>query len=160
NSDNSLRVVEVRDPQSGKVRYADLLVELDDSGLMEQFKGKGIDVDKAKNLTTKALEDLAIARIDAATAIGTARNAVEIARLDLIKYIGQRAGKMVDQLLPRTDQEVGEKLAKLDMSKTLATLENIVDQETGDNENFGEYRQSYKEIEGRLRQKESDLEQQ
>lgn len=70
-----------------QVKQGQLLVELDDSGLYEQQKNQKITLDKARSEFIQAEENLKITESQNETDIKTAEIAVELAKLDLEKYI-------------------------------------------------------------------------
>ncbi|HEV2950011.1 MAG TPA: hypothetical protein VGX70_21720, partial [Gemmataceae bacterium] len=86
NKDGLSRVVEIKDEDAGKTIYADLLVELDDSGLIEQLKDQKIVVDKAEADKIAAEEAYNIQLSQNKSDIETKRTALELARIDLEKY--------------------------------------------------------------------------
>jgi multidrug resistance efflux pump len=76
---NRPRVFEVHDDHNSGARYADVLVELDDSGLQEQLKAKKIELDTANAAKIKAEEDYEIM-------VSTTTTALALAKIDLQNY--------------------------------------------------------------------------
>lgn len=70
-----------------RVRKGDLLMQLDDAGIKEQIKNQQGIVVTALGNKTDAEKNLDIVRIENESNIRMARNNVEIAKLDLEKYI-------------------------------------------------------------------------
>lgn len=70
-----------------RVRKGDLLMQLDDAGIKEQIKNQQGVVVTALGNKTDAEKNLDIVRIENESNIKMARNNVEIAKLDLEKYI-------------------------------------------------------------------------
>jgi RND family efflux transporter MFP subunit len=68
------------------VKAGDLLVELDDSGLLDQEKAQVIAVDQARLAKVQAEENLKIVLKQNESDIKTAEVAVQLARIDLVKY--------------------------------------------------------------------------
>ncbi len=87
NANGSVRVVEVRDERTGRPAYSDLLVELDDSGLIEQLKDQKIVVDKADSDKIAAEEAYKIQLSQNESDIQTKRTNLELAKIDLEKYL-------------------------------------------------------------------------
>jgi HlyD family secretion protein len=112
NQDGKARVVEVHDKKAGRTLYSDLLIELDDSGLIEQLKDQKIVVDKAESDWVQAQQ--------------------------LYKF--QEEKYKSDKLTAQTKLE----LAKIDLEKYQK----------------GDYPQALKDVEGRIKISESDVEQQ
>jgi multidrug resistance efflux pump len=106
------RVVEVQDKEAGRTSYADLLIELDDSGLQDQLKTEKIALDKAEGDKIGKEENHKIVVSQNDSDIKTAETNLELARIDLEKY------------------------------------------------QKGDFPQSLKDVEGRIKTAESDLEQQ
>ncbi len=52
--------MEIADKETGRTIYSDLLVDLDDSGLIEQLKAQKITLDQAESGKVKAEEDYKI----------------------------------------------------------------------------------------------------
>jgi multidrug resistance efflux pump len=71
-----------------KMVYADLLVELDDSGLQDQLKTQKIDLDKAESDKIQAEEEYKIQVSLNKSNIEAAKTALTLAELDLQKYTG------------------------------------------------------------------------
>jgi multidrug efflux pump subunit AcrA (membrane-fusion protein) len=70
-----------------EVSKGDKIMELDSSGFIEQLKDQNIKVDQAKASMIKADEDFRIQEIDNETDIEKAQNALDLAKIDLEKYI-------------------------------------------------------------------------
>jgi multidrug resistance efflux pump len=85
NKDGLARVVEIKD-DDGKTVYADLLVELDDSGLFEQLKDQKIVMDKADADKIAAEETYNIQLSQNDSDIQTKKTALELSQIDLEKY--------------------------------------------------------------------------
>lgn len=83
----TVRVVEQKDEQSGQTVYADLLVELDDSGLIEQLKDQKIVVDKAESDWIQAREVYKVKEEQYKSDKKTAETNLELAKIDLEKYL-------------------------------------------------------------------------
>ena len=94
-----------------QVKKGDLLVVLDDSGLQEQLKTQDIALRQAEAAKVKAEQDYEITDAQNRSDIQTAETAVEIAQLDLDKYIqGEYQAKLKDvvsrKLIARSDLEM------------------------------------------------------
>lgn len=85
NPDGVARVMEVRD-ESGNTVYSDLLVDLDESGLIEQLKAQKITLDQAEAGKVKAEEDYKIQVSQNESDIKTAETVLQLAIIDLEKY--------------------------------------------------------------------------
>ncbi len=110
-----------------------LLMELDDSALQDQFRAQSIVVEKAKAEWINAEEEVVItsktSQADSALAVA----ALKLADLDLDKYVGLRADP-----------------ALVGLGAVGGTLTVLVER--------GEYRQKFDDVSGRLKIAESDLE--
>ncbi len=84
--DGVARVVEDRDEKTGRTVYSDLLVELDDSGLIEQLKDQKIVVDKAESDWIQAREVYKVKEEQYKSDKKTAETNLELAKIDLEKY--------------------------------------------------------------------------
>jgi HlyD family secretion protein len=69
-----------------RVKKGDLVVELDDSGLIEQVKTEKIALDKAESDWKQSIENVKIVQSQNETDIKTAEVALELAIIDLEKY--------------------------------------------------------------------------
>src|SRR5439155_9014372 len=87
-SGGTIQTVKVRDTKSGRWVYADLLMELDDSALVENLKTQQITVDQKKADSIKAEEDYKIQLSQNYSDIEKAKTDVLLAELDLRKYTG------------------------------------------------------------------------
>jgi membrane fusion protein (multidrug efflux system) len=74
-----------------QVRKGDLLVQLDDRTLREQFRECAAAVDKARSATAEAEANLALAREEKQLASREGENEVKLARLRLKRYTGDDA---------------------------------------------------------------------
>jgi hypothetical protein len=83
----SVRVVQDRDEKTGQTVYSDLLVELDDSGLIEQLKDQKIVVDKAESDFIQAREVYKVKEEQYKTDKKTAETDLALAEIDLEKYL-------------------------------------------------------------------------
>src|SRR5712692_88281 len=83
----TVRVVEQKDEQSGRTIYSDLLVELDDSGLIEQLKDQKIVVDKAESDWIQAREVYKVKEEQYKSDKKTAETDLALANIDLEKYL-------------------------------------------------------------------------
>jgi len=81
------RVMELRDNDTGETVYADLLVDLDESGLVEQLKAQKITLDTAESNKIKAEEDYKIQVSQNESDIKTAETTLQLAIIDLEKYL-------------------------------------------------------------------------
>jgi multidrug resistance efflux pump len=86
NRDGVARVVKVDDKDAGRVLYADLLVDLDDSGLIEQLKAQKITLDQAESNKIQAEEAYKIQLSQNESDLQTKRTTLELAQIDLEKY--------------------------------------------------------------------------
>jgi multidrug resistance efflux pump len=84
--DGSVPVLEIHDKESGRTLYADLLVDLDESGLVEQLKAQKITLDQAEANKVKAEEDYKIQVSQNESDIKTAETTLQLAIIDLEKY--------------------------------------------------------------------------
>ncbi len=110
-----------------------LLMELDDSALQDQFRAQSIVVEKAKAEWINAEEEVVITNKTSQAETATAVAALKLADLDLDKYLGLRADPALTAL-----GAVGGPLGML--------VER------------GEFRQKFDDVSGRLKLAESDLE--
>ena len=115
------------------VSKGQLLLELDDSALQENFKQQSIVVEKAHAEWVKADEDLTITNKQNESDIALAVAALKVSELDLDKFTGYRLEEALNPFG-----------AILGAPATLAER--------------GEYRQRLDDVSGRLKQSESDLE--
>ena len=115
------------------VNRGQLLMELDDSALQDQFRTQSIAVEKAKAEWVKADEEFAIQVKQNDSDIASAVAALKVAELDLDKFLGVR----VDQTLTPAGAVVGAHGTLIER---------------------GEYRQKLDEVSGKLKLAESDLE--
>jgi len=81
------RVVEDKDEKTGRTVYSDLLVELDDSGLIEQLKDQKIVVDKAESDWIQAREVYNVKKEQYEIDKKTAETNLRLAEIDLEKYL-------------------------------------------------------------------------
>jgi multidrug resistance efflux pump len=79
-------VMEVRDKETGQTIYPDLLVDLDESGLIEQLKTEKITLDQAEANKVQAEESYKIQVSQNESDIKTAETTLELAVIDLEKY--------------------------------------------------------------------------
>lgn len=110
-----------------------LLMELDDSALQEQFRAQSIVVEKAKAEWINAEEEVVITDKTSQAEAALAVAALKLADLDLDKYVGLRADTSL----------VG-------LGAVGGALMTLVER--------GEYRQKFDDVSGRLKIAESDLE--
>jgi hypothetical protein len=82
-----VRVVEDKDEKTGQTVYSDLLVELDDSGLIEQLKDQKIVVDKAESDWIQAREVYNVKKEQYDIDKKTAETNLRLAEIDLEKYL-------------------------------------------------------------------------
>ncbi len=115
------------------VKKGQLLMELDDSALQDNFRTQAVAVEKAKGDWMKADEDLVIQVKQNESDIAAKVAALQVAELDLDKFLGIRTDPALDP--------VGA------LAGAGATLVER-----------GEYRQKYEDISSQLKQAESDLE--
>jgi multidrug resistance efflux pump len=87
NPNGRYRVVVQKDEQTGQNVYSDLLVELDDSGLIEQLKDQKIVVDKAESDWIQAREVYKVKEEQYKSDKKTAETNLELAGIDLKKYL-------------------------------------------------------------------------
>ena len=92
-----------------QVKKGDRLVQLDDSGLVEQLKAKKIDVDNARAAWIQAEKEFEITQSQNKSDIATAKLALEIARINLEKY------KKGDYVASKADLEGKLKIAESDL---------------------------------------------
>jgi HlyD family secretion protein len=78
------RVMEIK--ENGRTSYADLLVDLDDSGLQEQLKDQKIVLDKAESDKIAAEEAYKIQLSQNESDLQNKRTILELANIDLEKY--------------------------------------------------------------------------
>ena len=116
-----------------RVQAGDLILVLDDSALQDQLRAQLITLDTANANKVKAEQDYEIAANQSKNTIQTAETAVEIAELELEKYIGLKS----DATLNPVGALIGG----------LGTLAET-----------GAYRQELDDLTGQVRLAESDLE--
>jgi multidrug resistance efflux pump len=80
-------VMEVQDTETGQTIYSDLLVDLDESGLIEQLKTEKIALDQAEANKVQAEENYKIQVSQNESDIKTAETNLELATIDLEKYL-------------------------------------------------------------------------
>jgi HlyD family secretion protein len=80
------RVVAVEDKETGRTVYADVLVDLDDSGLIEQLKTQKITQDQAESSKIQTEEAYKITLSQNESDLQTKRTTLELALIDLEKY--------------------------------------------------------------------------
>jgi multidrug efflux pump subunit AcrA (membrane-fusion protein) len=73
--------------EGAQVKQGDVLMTLDDSGLQEQLKAQKIVVDNAEAAAIQADENLKIVQSQNESDTQTAKTAIELAELDLTKYL-------------------------------------------------------------------------
>jgi HlyD family secretion protein len=83
----TVRCMEVQDKETGRTMYSDLLVDLDESGLQEQLKDQKIVVDKAESDWIQAQQTYKIQEEKYKSDKKTAETALELAKIDLEKYL-------------------------------------------------------------------------
>lgn len=110
-----------------------LLMELDDSALQDQYRAQSIIVEKAKAEWERADSDYVIVQKQGESDIATAIAALSVSELDVEKFLGFRSDPSLDPL-------------------------GAVAGGTGSLAERGEYRQKYDDVSGRLKLAESDLE--
>ena len=115
------------------VKKGQLLMELDDSALQEQFRTQSIAVEKAKAEWVKADEDHIITVKMNESDIADAVAALEVAELDLDKFLGIRADPALNPL-----------------GAVAGAPATLVER--------GEYRQTLDDLSGQLKLAQSDLE--
>jgi len=96
-----------------QVKRGDRLVQLDDSGLYEQLKEKKITLDKARSDWVKAETDFEITRSQNSSDLATAKLQLELAVLDLEKFVkGEYVASLQDLegklLIARSDLAMWE----------------------------------------------------
>jgi multidrug resistance efflux pump len=148
-------VVELDDEKGGGKHYADLLVDLDDSGLLEQVKAQKIVVDKAESDKIQAEEAYNITSSQNDSDIKTAETKVELATIDLMKYTGLNRDEV---LKPATITRLKGELLKATanarrQAKELAE-EDLKKYQSGD------YLAALKDLLGQIENAQTDLSQQ
>jgi multidrug resistance efflux pump len=155
-----------------KMVYADLLVELDDSGLQDQLKTQKITVDKAESDKIQAEEQYNITVSQNRSDLEDALTKLTLAELELKKYTGwtnEQVRKALDNEPPhivfrwpftniQTDVRVGpeKKVDDIPADKPAVELANI-DVKLYER---GDYVAALKELLGKLEMARSDLDQQ
>jgi multidrug resistance efflux pump len=115
------------------VQKGQMLLELDDSAIQDNFRTQAVAVEKAKGDWMKADEDVVITVKQNESDIATAVAALEVAALDYDKFLGVRTDPALDPL-----------------GGAAGAGATLVER--------GEYRQKYEDISSQLKQAESDLE--
>lgn len=128
-----------------EVKKGQLLVELDDSSQLDQYKSQKIEVDKAKSDWVKAEQDFEIVQSQNFSDIETAKITRTLREIELKKYLGHEIGKKLLNL-EQTDQ-VGDYLFQFRES---AQDQNLIG---------GDYLQNFNDIDGRIENARSDREQ-
>jgi multidrug resistance efflux pump len=85
--DGLMPVLEVKDKETGETLYSDLLVDLDESGLIEQLKTEKITLDQAEANKVQAEESYNIQVSQNESDIKTAETTLQLATIDLEKYL-------------------------------------------------------------------------
>ena len=85
--DGLVPVMEVRDKETGRTIYSDLLVDLDESGLIEQLKAEKIVLDTAESVKVQTEEAYKIQVSQNESDIKTAETVLQLAIIDLDKYL-------------------------------------------------------------------------
>jgi len=147
-------VVELQHKKNGEKYYADLLVDLDDSGLQEQLKAEKITLDKAESDKIQAEEQYKITVSKNESDIKTAETTIELAAIDLSKFTGIEVEEI---LKPETIAKFREELKAANRSSTRPATELAeVDLKRY---KTGEYLQELKDDLGQIETAKSDLSQ-
>jgi multidrug resistance efflux pump len=145
---------EVQGPRPEKPT-GDLLLELDDSGLLEQLKTQKITVDKAESDKIQAEEAYKITVSQNASDIKTAETKLELAIIDLMKYTGMNKEEI---LKPETIVRLKEELRNAEANAKRPAME--IAQEDLKKYRSGDYLAQLKDILGQAETAQSDLSQQ
>lgn len=97
-----------------KVKRGDLLMLLDDSGIKDQIKNQEIVIAGAQDTKIQAESNLEIVRSENESALKTAQNNVELARLDLDKYVKGELEKLRKDVTGRITLKESELLQSRD----------------------------------------------
>jgi multidrug resistance efflux pump len=148
-------VVEVDGPKPGEKHYADLLVDLDDSGLQEQLKTQKVTVDKAESDKIQAEEAYKITVSQNDSDIKTAETKLELAIIDLMKYTGLDRNEI---LKPETIARLKNELKDAEANAKRPAME--IAQEDLKKYKSGDYLAALKDNLGQIETAQSDLSQQ
>jgi multidrug resistance efflux pump len=133
----------------------DLLVDLDDSGLLEQLKTQKITVDKAESDKIQAEEAYNITVSQNNSDIMTAETKVELAIIDLMKYTGLDKDEVLKpQTLERLKRQLKSATANARRAARDLAEEDLKQYHSGD------YLAALKDILGQIENAQSDLSQQ
>lgn len=97
-----------------KVKRGDLLMQLDDAGIKEQIKNQEIVIAGARDTKIQADSNLEIVRSENESALKTAQNNVELAKLDLEKYVKGELEKLRKDVMGRITLKESELLQSRD----------------------------------------------
>jgi HlyD family secretion protein len=131
-----------------QVKAGDRLIELDDSGFIEQLKNKKNDVNEAYVKWIDAKTNIIILDSQNDTDIKSAEVAKNLAEVDLRKFVGSAAG---NKLLGLQTHEALQKYLSGNFKKDVEA-----ELKTADNKLTSEYLQALKDIEGRIEVARSD----
>jgi multidrug resistance efflux pump len=152
---DGVAVVEVDGTEAGRKVLADLLVDLDDSGLQEQLKTQKITVDKAESDKIQAEEAYKITVSQNASDIKTAETQVELKTIALMKYTGLNKEEILKpETMARLKVEL--KSAESNARRPAMDLAN----EDLKNYKSGDYLAALKDNLGQIETAQSDLSQQ
>jgi multidrug resistance efflux pump len=155
NPNSQHAVVEVPGGTGGETQYADLLVELDDSGLLEQLKTQKITVDKAESDKIQAEEAYKITVSQNDSDIKTAETQLELAIIALMKYTGlSRDDVLKPETLARLKEELKNAAANARRPAAELAEEDLKRYKSGD------YLAQLKDLLGQIENSKSDLSQQ
>jgi multidrug resistance efflux pump len=152
---DGLSVVELEDEKTGRKNYADLLVDLDDSGLLEQVKAQKIVVDKAESDKIQAEEAYNITASQNDSDIKTAETKVELTTIDLMKYTGLNRDEVLKPAtLARLKEELKEAAANSRRASKELAEADLKKYQSGD------YLAALKDSLGQIENAQTDLSQQ
>jgi multidrug resistance efflux pump len=133
----------------------DLLVDLDDSGLLEQLKAQKITVDKAESDKIQADEAYNITTSQNDSDIKTAETKVELTTIDLMKYTGLEKDEVLKaRTIDRLKQELKSAATNARRAARDVAEEDLKGYKSGD------YLAALKDTLGQIENAQSDLSQQ
>jgi multidrug resistance efflux pump len=147
-------VVELKH-KDGRTYYADLLVDLDESGLQEQLKTEKITLDKDESDKIQAEEAYKITASQNDSDIKSAETKLELATIDLMKYTGLGRDEVLKpETFARLKEELKRASANARRPATELAEEDVKKYKSGD------YLGQLKDLLGQIENAKSDLSQQ
>jgi HlyD family secretion protein len=152
---NGVSVIEFQDKETGQKHLADVVVDLDSSGLEEQQKSQKIEVEKAESEMVQAQKQLVVTLSLNDTDLVKAAATLDQAIDDLMKYTGYDRDEVLKAAtLARLKTEVADDVSLVGKSSTQLAEEDLTRYKAGD------YLAALKDALGQIENARSDLSQQ